>query len=205
MANRYMSTPIQAHFISIETLVRQYIEKEGLLQPNQQVHIQIDLINVPSVVIGTVNQSVDELLAMSIDDFCRVTKLSNRSANILNNVCLMTIGQLVRQDRNYILKQRNCGPKTVNEIEAKIRQIGLPFGFGYDHPAGPKEKKIHLDLPVMYCPGSSLFPSEIKCIGDLMNRTCDEIKAWIPLNHRDHIMRSLAEYLRQLGLNLRKE
>lgn len=54
-------------------------------------------------------------------------ELSSRSANLLRNMNIQTIGKLAKMTKNEISKKRNIGKKSVDEIELKLKGIGLSF------------------------------------------------------------------------------
>ena len=46
----------------------------------------------------------------------------------MNNANILTVGELARKTEAEMLKYRNFGKKSLNEIKAKLEQIGLSFG-----------------------------------------------------------------------------
>jgi len=61
-------------------------------------------------------------------------ELSVRAANCLNNANITTVGELAQKTEAEMLKYRNFGKKSLNEIKAKILEMGLTLGmtFGAD-------------------------------------------------------------------------
>ncbi len=59
-------------------------------------------------------------------------ELSVRSANCLREANIKTIGELVKKSEAEMLKYRNFGKKSLNEINAIIKEMGLGFGMDID-------------------------------------------------------------------------
>jgi DNA-directed RNA polymerase subunit alpha len=58
--------------------------------------------------------------------------LSVRAANCLNNANITTVGQLAMKTEQEMLKYRNFGKKSLNEIKDKLSQLGLSLGMKFD-------------------------------------------------------------------------
>jgi DNA-directed RNA polymerase subunit alpha len=79
-----------------------------------------------------------KLLNMSVNEI----ELSVRAANCLNNANITTVGQLAMKTEAEMLKYRNFGKKSLNEIKEKLAGLGLTLGMNID-PAllePPKEE-----------------------------------------------------------------
>jgi len=50
--------------------------------------------------------------------------LSVRARKFILRLGVSTIQELLNNSRKDLLEKRNCGPKTVNEIENKLRELG---------------------------------------------------------------------------------
>jgi DNA-directed RNA polymerase subunit alpha len=75
------------------------------------------------------NKSVDEL------------ELSVRSYNCLKNANIRTIGELVQKTENEMLKTKNFGRKSLNEIKEILGGMGLSLGMKLDnYPASQGER-----------------------------------------------------------------
>ncbi len=72
------------------------------------------------------------LLARSIDD----AGLTVRSINSLKNSNIRTLGDLVRNTEEQLLKVRNVGEKTVAEIADLLLKEGLNFGMQWEEQEG---------------------------------------------------------------------
>jgi DNA-directed RNA polymerase subunit alpha len=59
-------------------------------------------------------------------------ELSVRAANCLNNANITTVGELAQKTEAEMLKYRNFGKKSLNEIKAKILEMGLSLGMTLD-------------------------------------------------------------------------
>jgi DNA-directed RNA polymerase subunit alpha len=79
-----------------------------------------------------------KLLNMSVNEI----ELSVRAANCLNNANITTVGQLAMKSEQEMLKYRNFGKKSLNEIKEKLTALGLSLGmtFEADLLEAPKEE-----------------------------------------------------------------
>jgi DNA-directed RNA polymerase subunit alpha len=92
----------------------------------------------------TVDKQDDEkmklkkLLNMSVNEI----ELSVRAANCLNNANITTVGQLAMKTEQEMLKYRNFGKKSLNEIKDKLQALGLSLGMSFEAGLldGPKEE-----------------------------------------------------------------
>ena len=60
-------------------------------------------------------------------------ELSVRSANCLQNADIKYIGELVQRSEAEMLKTKNFGRKSLNEIKEILREMGLDFGMRLDN------------------------------------------------------------------------
>ena len=74
------------------------------------------------------NQKLKKLLNMSVNEI----ELSVRAANCLNNANITTVGQLAMKTEQEMLKYRNFGKKSLNEIKEKLTGLGLSLGMKFD-------------------------------------------------------------------------
>src|SRR5208337_2277922 len=70
------------------------------------------------------NTRLKKLLNMSVNEIER----SVRAANCLNNANITTVGQLAMKTEAEMLKYRNFGKKSLNEIKDKLQNLGLSLG-----------------------------------------------------------------------------
>ena len=71
-------------------------------------------------------------------------ELSVRSANCLKNANITLIGELVQKTEPEMLKTKNFGRKSLNEIKAILEGMGLSLGMKLDNfppPREPEEKE----------------------------------------------------------------
>jgi DNA-directed RNA polymerase subunit alpha len=61
-------------------------------------------------------------------------ELSVRSANCLKNAGINLIGELVQKTETEMLKTKNFGRKSLNEIKDILQEMGLNFGMKLDFP-----------------------------------------------------------------------
>jgi DNA-directed RNA polymerase subunit alpha len=69
-----------------------------------------------------------KLLNMSVNEI----ELSVRAANCLNNANITTVGQLAMKSEQEMLKYRNFGKKSLNEIKEKMTGLNLTLGMNID-------------------------------------------------------------------------
>src|SRR5882672_2624029 len=69
-----------------------------------------------------------KLLNMSVNEI----ELSVRAANCLNNANITTVGQLAMKTEGEMLKYRNFGKKSLNEIKDKLAALGLSLGMNFE-------------------------------------------------------------------------
>ena len=99
-------------------------------------HLDIfDRVNEESIEFESEQTEVSEeqnklrkLLNMSVNEI----ELSVRAANCLNNANITTVGELAMKSEQEMLKYRNFGKKSLNEIKAKLEQLGLSLGMKID-------------------------------------------------------------------------
>ncbi len=70
--------------------------------------------------VRKINMSVNEI------------ELSVRAANCLNNANITTVGELALKTEADMLKYRNFGKKSLNEIKDKLHELGLYLGYKFD-------------------------------------------------------------------------
>jgi DNA-directed RNA polymerase subunit alpha len=105
-----------------------------LLKDHMQIFIQFEEKPEPTeepveirqdAVIEHLNKSVDEL------------ELSVRSYNCLKNANIRTIGELVTKTEAEMLKTKNFGRKSLNEIKEILSSMGLSLGMRLDEHGRP--------------------------------------------------------------------
>ena len=81
-----------------------------------------------SVIATASNPSLNENLLKSIDEL----ELSVRAYNCLKNANIKTIGDLVQRTEHEMLRTKNFGRKSLNEIKEILISMGLNFGMRID-------------------------------------------------------------------------
>ena len=75
-------------------------------------------------------RSINEHLDKSVEEL----ELSVRSYNCLKNANIRTIRELVQKTEGEMLKTKNFGRKSLNEIKDILRTMGLSLGMRLDPP-----------------------------------------------------------------------
>jgi len=78
----------------------------------------------------------NESLGMNVDEL----ELSVRSNNCLKNANIRSVSELVQKTEADLLKTRNFGKKSLNEIKAILSEMGLYLGMKLDEGALEKPK-----------------------------------------------------------------
>jgi len=82
-------------------------------------------------------KSLQELLLRHVDEL----ELSVRSANCLKNANINLIGELVQKTEAEMLKTKNFGRKSLNEIKEVLAEMGLSFGMKLDFPPWNEKRR----------------------------------------------------------------
>lgn len=88
---------------------------------------QIEFDETPQEV-SQENSRLKKLLNMSVNEI----ELSVRAANCLNNANIISVGQLAMKSESEMLKYRNFGKKSLNEIKDKLNSLGLSLGMKFE-------------------------------------------------------------------------
>jgi DNA-directed RNA polymerase subunit alpha len=106
-----------------------------LMKDHLQIFINIDEEDEeegePSVPVEVSDEEkgvLYERLAKSVDEM----ELSVRSYNCLKNANIRTIGELVQKTEVEMLKTKNFGRKSLNEIKEILSSMGLSLGMKLD-------------------------------------------------------------------------
>ncbi len=108
------------------------LEASAILRHHLDVFVnyddsQVEFDETPEEV-SEENTRLKKLLNMSVNEI----ELSVRAANCLNNANITTVGQLAMKSENEMLKYRNFGKKSLNEIKDKLQQLGLSLGMKFE-------------------------------------------------------------------------
>jgi DNA-directed RNA polymerase subunit alpha len=110
------------------------------------------------------NATLKKLLNMSVNEI----ELSVRAANCLNNANITSVGQLAMKTEAEMLKYRNFGKKSLNEIKDKLSELGLSLGMTFDPSllSGP--------MPSVAAPRLGLEEEAPVGLADLIAQNIDE-------------------------------
>jgi len=78
----------------------------------------------------------NENLLRSVDEL----ELSVRSANCLKNADIHKIWQLVSKSESEMLKTKNFGRKSLNEIKALLAEMDLTLGMRFENWIPPNQR-----------------------------------------------------------------
>jgi DNA-directed RNA polymerase subunit alpha len=100
-----------------------------ILQEHLQVFVSFHEEPVQEVpAVDEERQRLFENLNRSVDEL----ELSVRSYNCLKNANIRTIGELVQKNESEMLKTRNFGRKSLNEIKEILTEMGLSLGMNLE-------------------------------------------------------------------------
>lgn len=69
-----------------------------------------------------------KVYTIKLVDLCQQHKVSVRAVNCCHSLDIETVGQLAQRYKSDILKARNCGKKTLYELDELLESYGLSFG-----------------------------------------------------------------------------
>lgn len=105
-----------------------------LVKDHMQIFIQFEEKTEPTEEVQEVrHDAVIEHLNKSVDEL----ELSVRSYNCLKNANIRTIGELVTRSEAEMLKTKNFGRKSLNEIKEILQGMGLSLGMRLDEHGRP--------------------------------------------------------------------
>jgi len=81
-------------------------------------------------------RELNENLFRTVDEL----ELSVRSANCLKNANIRYIGELVQRSESEMLKTKNFGRKSLNEIKEMLSEMGLSLGMQVEN--FPKREEL---------------------------------------------------------------
>ncbi len=90
----------------------------------EQLKTHAITFDAESIEVNTDRDALLAKLALKINEI----ELSVRSTNCLSGANIETIGELVIMPESEMLKFRNFGKKSLNEIKAKLEEMGLSLG-----------------------------------------------------------------------------
>ncbi|MCD6153098.1 MAG: DNA-directed RNA polymerase subunit alpha [Syntrophobacterales bacterium] len=110
-----------------------------ILKEQLDVFINFEEVEDDEEEIEEEKEEVNENLFRNVDEL----ELSVRSANCLKNAGIHRIGELVQKTEAEMLKTKNFGRKSLNEIKEILAEMGLTFGMNIDFSsvAGENEEE----------------------------------------------------------------
>ncbi len=105
-----------------------------LIRDHLNIFINLDESSEPSTEVPAEGQragAINEHLDKSVEEL----ELSVRSYNCLKNANIRTIRELVQKTEAEMLKTKNFGRKSLNEIKEILHSMGLSLGMRLDQPA----------------------------------------------------------------------
>lgn len=197
-----MNTIIPTELIQEATeLLEKWARERGILTEGRQLAATLSLRILPPVILDVQVHSTlsvderDELFSQPV----QILKCNNRARHCLDTASVYIIGDLVRKTEQDLLRWRNLGKKTCQQIKDRLLGIGLTLDM-YD-PVGPREREIVLTHPVscLYMPHedsmvSSLYAAKITTIKDLLSVSQGEILQTIREHYRTRSSHLDAEF-----------
>src|SRR3989442_1302193 len=121
------------------------------------VHYNEEVIEFDQTPAGVSEENIKlkKLLNMSVNEI----ELSVRAANCLNNANITSVGQLAQKTESEMLKYRNFGKKSLNEIKDKLTALGLGLGMKFD--PGLVETPVAIDVTSSNGAGTEQQPSRV--------------------------------------------
>ncbi|MEM9444309.1 MAG: DNA-directed RNA polymerase subunit alpha [Verrucomicrobiota bacterium] len=108
------------------------LQSSAILRHHLDIFVNFDKEPIefeePKQQVSQENSGLKKLLNMSVNEI----ELSVRAANCLNNANITTVGQLAMKSEAEMLKYRNFGKKSLNEIKDKLSQLGLSLGMKFE-------------------------------------------------------------------------
>lgn len=126
---------------------------DGTIMPEEALTFSAKLIRDHLNIFSGINQEIEiaeeeevdeeilrirNLLKMRVDEL----ELSVRSSNCLHAANIVTLEDLVRRSESEMLKYRNFGRKSLNELNGILSELGLSFGMDVDKYKEQEEVKV---------------------------------------------------------------
>jgi DNA-directed RNA polymerase subunit alpha len=87
-----------------------------------------DLVDFDGGSLAYSSETVSALLGKSVEEM----ELSVRANNCLRNASITSIGELVQKTEAELMKTKNFGKKSLQEIKEELSRLGLSLGMRYD-------------------------------------------------------------------------
>ncbi len=129
------------------------VSTDGTIEPEGALNFSAKLIRDHLNIFAGIDQEIEimeeevvdeevlrirNLLKMRVDEL----ELSVRSSNCLHAANIVTLEDLVRKNESEMLKYRNFGRKSLNELNAILGELGLSFGMDVDKYMEQEEVKV---------------------------------------------------------------
>lgn len=129
------------------------VSTDGTIEPEEALTFSAKLIRDHLNIFAGIDQEIEimeeeevdeevlrirNLLKMRVDEL----ELSVRSSNCLHAANIVTLEDLVRKSESEMLKYRNFGRKSLNELNAILSELGLSFGMDVDKYKELDEVKV---------------------------------------------------------------
>jgi len=88
-----------------------------------------DLLDTEGGSMAFTSESVNALLGKSVEEL----ELSVRANNCLRNANITSIGELIQRTEAELMKTKNFGKKSLQEIKDELTRLGLSLGMRLDH------------------------------------------------------------------------
>jgi DNA-binding transcriptional regulator YiaG len=122
------------------------------VEPNQESRAQLEPI------LAAIE--ANETKPVSLDSPVKELKVNSRAEHLLDAAGIKTIGELAQLSKSALLKHRNCGPRTAQNIQEAL--ASADFSLKEPPPPPRPQKKIAASLrphkPVVYIPSKMLSP-----------------------------------------------
>ncbi len=116
-----------------------------LVKDHMQIFIQFEEKEEPEEELAEVkHDGVMEHLNKSVEEL----ELSVRSYNCLKNASIRTIGELVQRTEAEMLKTKNFGRKSLNEIKEILSSMNLGLGMRLDEQGRPSGSGVGIEQTV---------------------------------------------------------
>ena len=110
----------------LRKLVEFWAREKKLLRPDEALEVNVRIISLPKVSVKIEDyRGFTDIDQLGVHDI----GLSVRAANCLNNANLCTVGAVRRKTGEEMLKYRNFGKRSLQEIQDKFRSLGIELNW----------------------------------------------------------------------------
>ncbi|MDW7739621.1 MAG: DNA-directed RNA polymerase subunit alpha [Bacillota bacterium] len=110
---------------------------DGSIRPDEAISLAAKILNTHISLFVNLTEQVDDVEIASdrqeedrerkLDMTIEELDLSVRSYNCLKRAGINTVGELVRKTEDEMMKVRNLGKKSLEEVEQKLEELGFAF------------------------------------------------------------------------------